>query len=79
MTYTPNQPVRFTASHLGLIADEFSSRFEAEIVEAGWEGTYLKPHPELPDWHLIQVEMRGMPEPQRTLLCPCHESDFEVV
>lgn len=63
--------VRFTSGPLGLVRCPEDTCFTAESVAVGDVGVYLGEHPLLdePGWHLVAVG---------ALLCPCHESMFEL-
>lgn len=68
--------VRFTSNQLGLMTNVMNHYFEPEVANKGDEGTYLRPHPTIPDWHVIQVKVDGRSE---DFFAPVHESMFEEV
>lgn len=54
----------------GLCEPDCETRFVA-ACEPGTQGTYVGPHPTLPEWHLVEVAHMG-----RRLVAPLHAAQF---
>lgn len=68
--------VRFVHGPIGLLSDPDGFRFAEPVAKYGDEGTYLGPHPQLDEWHMIEVLVPGE---AGSFYAPVHRGQFVVI